>query len=318
MASKRFFVGDTAIFEASIFEDDGVTPSEPISSTWQITDPDGVHLVLPDAPADPAEGDIVILNQNQTVGGDPYLAWDVLTWNGSVWSKVAEAVNDLDGNDATFRLPAVVVTKSGLYQGRVKFTMDNDDVRSEIEKIEVIDPFNDIGITDRDNVIDGAWMKIEDAFDSELGGPHLRDRTLAIFDKQKMAALLPDAIYKINATYQPATSYTDENFPYLPHGPLLSQALLVQTIKHLIRSYTEQPLAVGGANISYFDRRDYQQRWQAVLEIEERQLMEWLDLFKRDLMGFGTGALLIGGYQSAYAHAPRWMRARYPRIVPYW
>lgn len=107
--------------------------------------------------------------------------------------------------------------------------------------------------------VERTWLKLEDLFDSELGGPHLRDRTLANFDMPKMARLLPDALYAIGATYSPIVTYTEENFPFDAHAPLAGQALLVETIRHLMRSYVEQPLPVG-SNITYFDRRDYLNR----------------------------------------------------------
>jgi hypothetical protein len=102
-------------------------------------------------------------------------------------------------------------------------------------------------------------MKLEDLFDSELGGPHLRDRTLANFDKPKMANLLPDALYSIGATFSPAVIYTEASFPFTEHSSLAAQSLLVESIRHLMRSYVEQPLPVG-SNVTYFDRRDYLQR----------------------------------------------------------
>ena len=58
-----------------------------------------------------------------------------------------------------------------------------------------------------------AWLKLEDCFDSELGGPHLRDRTLANFDKTKMAGLVSSALYNIGATLAPAQTYTNDTFP---------------------------------------------------------------------------------------------------------
>ena len=159
-------------------------------------------------------------------------------------------------------------------------------------------------------------MKLEDLWDSDLGGPHLRDATKAIFDREKIRRLLPDALYNINNVYQPATGFDETTFPYQNHRPLLAQALLVESIGHLMRAYVEQPLPAG-ANVSYFDRRDYLQRWQMILQMELDKLNRWLDLFKRDLMGLGYSAMLVGGYASYPSRVPRYMRGRYPYIVRY-
>jgi hypothetical protein len=202
----------------------------------------------------------------------------------------------------------------GLYTGQITFVLADSSRRSVVSQFEVIDPLQttEDATTPLESVIDRAWMKLEDLFDSDLGGPWLRDRTLSIFDREKLARLLPDALYNINNSYQPALGYDDNNFPFTQHSPLLSQALLVESIYHLMRSYVEQPAPLGGGNITYFDRRDYLSRWQSILQGEEDKLNKWLDLFKRDQMGFGSGAILVGGYASFAARYPRYIRGRYP------
>ncbi len=94
---------------------------------------------------------------------------------------------------------------------------------------------------------------------------------MAIFDKTKMNHLLPDALYNIGATFTPIVTYTEENFPFDQHSVLAEQSLLVESIRHLIRSYVEQPLPVG-SNVTYFDRRDYMNRWQSILQLEMDKL----------------------------------------------
>jgi hypothetical protein len=209
-------------------------------------------------------------------------------------------------------------TAPGLYYTNVQFTLEDGTKHSVPGSFEIVDPMeSSSAATDpnsADAAVDHAWMKLEDLFDSSLGGPYMRDRTLAQFDREKMKRLLPDAIYTINNTYQPATSYDPTSFPYDIHLPLVSQAVLTQSIRHLMRSYVEQPNPLGGAQIGYFDRRDYLNRWQQILFIEEKQLNDWLDLFKRDLMGFGQTSTLVGGYASFYGRYPRYMRGRYPYV----
>lgn len=203
----------------------------------------------------------------------------------------------------------------GTYASQITFTLDDGNRKSTVVNFEVFDPLeqSDVLTTGEQAAIERAWMKLEDIFDSEFGGPHLRDRTEKQFNSQKLALLLPDALYGINQTYQPITNFTDISFPWDAHTPLAAQALLVESIYHLVRSYTEQPAPVG-SNVTYFDRRDYLSRWQSVLTLEEQKLLTWLDLFKRDQLGYSSTATLLGGYAGTYARPPRYMRGRYPYI----
>lgn len=207
----------------------------------------------------------------------------------------------------------------GQYLSQITFTLEDGTSRSTILSFEVIDPLESTFDSDNpiDKTVDRAWMKLEDLFDSEIGGPHLRDRTMASFNRDKMARLLPDALYNINNFYQPASGYDETTFPYDQHSPLLAQALLVETIYHLIRSYAEQPQPAGAGTPTYFDRRDYVNRWQAILQTEETRLNAWMDLFKRGDMGFGTTSILVGGYASYSNRYPRYMRGRYPYVYRY-
>lgn len=207
---------------------------------------------------------------------------------------------------------------AGNYNAQVTFTLQDGSKRSTVLSFEVVDPLETTSQaeTPQEVVVDRAWMKLEDLFDSELGGPHLRDRTLAHFDREKLKRMIPDALYNINHYYQPATGYTEDNWP-TEHSPLLSQALLIEGIRHLIRSYVEQWVPGGPGTPSYFDRRDYLARWQSVLTSEETRLNMWLDLFKQGEMQFGQSSLLVGGYASFGSKAPRYMRGRYPYIARY-
>jgi len=139
---------------------------------------------------------------------------------------------------------------------------------------------------------------------------------MADFDKTKLSKLLPDALYNIGATFTPIIEYTEENFPFDHHSVLAGQALLVETIRHLMRSYVEQPLPVG-SNVTYFDRRDYLNRWQSILQMEVDKLSAWIDLFKQGQYAFGSTAMLVGGYNSPAYRIPRYMRGRYPYQIRY-
>lgn len=204
----------------------------------------------------------------------------------------------------------------GVYTGQITFTLPDTTKRSSIVSFEVVDPLETTNqsSTPIDGAVDFAWMKLEDMFDSQLGGPYLRDVTKNGFDREKLKRFLPSALYYVNNYYQPATGYDDTTFPFDQHTPLLAQALLVEGIRHLMRSYVEQPSPAGPGQPSWFDRRNYLDRWKIVLQDELNTLNMWLDLFKRDQMGFGDTSILVGGYASYTNRVPRYMRGRYPYI----
>jgi hypothetical protein len=136
------------------------------------------------------------------------------------------------------------------------------------------------------------------------------------FNKDKLALLLPDALYLVNNEYQPITNFTEENWPE-EHIPLASQALMVEGIYHLIRSYVEQPLPSGGT-LNWYDRRDYVTRWQSVLQKEEDKLMHLADKFKLAFTGFGATSMIVGGYATPITRMSRFWRTRYPRYIGPW
>lgn len=269
----RLYKGDTAIIEASLFDDSGVNVLDATSVEYLVKKPDG-----------------------------------------TTYDSGSTAIN------TTFVSIAFAdTTLPGQYVTQVTFTLPDASRRSTVISFEVEDPLETTFDSDNDidKTVDRAWMKLEDLFDSELGGPHLRDRTMASFDREKMKRLLPDALYNINNYYTPSTGYDETTFPFAQHSPLLAQALLVETIYHLMRSYTEQAQPAGAGMPTYFDRRDYLNRWQSVLTGEENRLNMWMDLFKREQMGFGSSSLLVGGYASYTSRYPRYMRGRYPYIYRY-
>jgi len=95
--------------------------------------------------------------------------------------------------------------------------------------------------------LDLAWLKVEDGFDSLPGGPYLLDITRKSFNQQKSSLLMPFALQRINYTFpNPSTPIFDlVSFPWTDHHTLMAQALTLEIIQHLIRSYSEVPLPVG-------------------------------------------------------------------------
>jgi len=275
--ADKVYIEDSAVLEASIDFDDPEAAANAVDVNWTIVKPDGTTLAT-------------------TVG------------------------TILLGNDVTGVVPGTDIDQTGLWRARAKFDLDDGTTRSVLINFEVIDPLEPIAQpTDNTTawVVDHAWMKLEDLFDSELGGPWLDDRSTRDSIKSKLPRFLPDAMYYINNDSQPVTSFDETSFPYQQHKALLAQGLLVEAIYQLMRSYVEQPQPVG-QSITYFDRRDYLQRWQSVLTLEEQKLQKLVDIFKLQYMNFGSSAILVGGYASSLVRTPAAYRTRYPRyVMPY-
>jgi hypothetical protein len=147
------------------------------------------------------------------------------------------------------------------------------------------------------SIVDDTWIKFADLFDSPEGGPNLQTYYQTHFSRNRIAQLLKTAVGLLNTTAQPFQSYSIDvpgQFPIQQWGPLLGQALYVEVLKHLIRSYVEQPAFVGGS-VTRLDRRDYMDRWQSVLDEERKQLKSQLDIFKISNMGLGKPKVLVSG-----------------------
>jgi hypothetical protein len=153
--------------------------------------------------------------------------------------------------------------------------------------------------------VDGVWYKFADGFDSALGGPHLQMYMQSTFGRETVASMLSSAMGMLNTTSQPYQSYgvfpPATPFPMEPWGPLLDTALTIEVIKHLMRSYVEQPEAVG-VQQARLDRRDYLQRWQTILDIEVQELNNQLPIWRISNMNLGYTAVVVdGGY---YGRSP--------------
>jgi hypothetical protein len=150
------------------------------------------------------------------------------------------------------------------------------------------------------DLVEQTVLRLADLIDSPGGGPNLTTYVQSKFGRGRVAELMRIALGRMNTMAQPFSTFTLDGqggalFPTAQWGPLLGTLTWIETLKHLIRSYTEQPNFIGSGNISRLDRRDYVQRWRDVLMDEEKAAQAQLDVFKISQMGLGRPAVLISG-----------------------
>lgn len=188
-------------------------------------------------------------------------------------------------------------TAPGVYTAVASFELINGDKRSERIRFQIVDPFDPPAPSGEEVLSDAVWTMLEDCFDSEHGGPWLREATLTYFNHSKIPFFIPFALLEINYT-QPITELGLVDFTLEHNGqpnpslPILAYGTLIQVIHHLMRSYVEQPTPQG-ADVVYEDRRDYLQRWASILQMLVPDYQRWLILWKRQFLNLGKSALLV-------------------------
>ena len=120
---------------------------------------------------------------------------------------------------------------------------------------------------------------------------------------------MPDVLLDINVQ-QPVTSYIESSFPWTERDgtAFFGYGLFVATLRHLMRSYTEQP-NVMNSSVGYFDRTRYQQAWGAIYAIELPEWQRMRELWKRAELDISRGSLLVGNKAGRLMNGG--MRARY-------
>lgn len=213
---------------------------------------------------------------------------------GGVGGLTGELVDDGEGR---ILVAAAYQSAEGQYHAIAKFVFGPDadpdswQTRSVPVDYDVVDPFALSGSTPVDPAVDACWDRLADLFDSEDGGPWLRDMTMGRFDKTRIRQFTSDVFFDINGQ-MPATSYDPATFDYSKWDgqALVAQGLLVHTIRHLMRSYIEQPDMVNSP-VGYADRKRYLDAWSALYTIEAQRYDRMLELFKRRLFDQGTRGL---------------------------
>lgn len=190
-------------------------------------------------------------------------------------------------------------TQTGVYRTQAQFTLATGEIRSVILTFSVVNPFADEPApTPIQLVTQAVWMRLEDLFDSVAGGPWLREQTMYNFDENKIAQFVPEALLDINVQ-MPPTQYPLDFFTTWtttpgdnPNMPILVKATLVLVVRHLMRSYVEQPRPQGG-QVVWHDRTQYTQMWGQVYQYELADFKEALRLWKRTTLNLGRSSMSV-------------------------
>ena len=187
--------------------------------------------------------------------------------------------------------------EAGQYLVQAQFTLVTQEIKSVMVNFTVDDPFHIPPPTEAQLVAEEVWLRFEDSFDSVEGGPILRDYTLSHFDLKKIERFIPEALLEINVQ-MPPTQYSISYFATRSGDgeinqlmPLLSNGVMCSVLRHMIRSYIEQPVPQG-AQIAYEDRTRYAQAWQTAYATERENWISMVRLYKRQELRLGHSALL--------------------------
>lgn len=203
-------------------------------------------------------------------------------------------------------------TVEGQYKAIATFSYDDGTLTNLTKSMpcdyEVSDPFVRAGSSPADGAVKQCWTFLEDCFDSEWGGPWLRDMTLAVFDQTKVRALIPQVFLDIN-NQMPFTNYNETSFPWTGGDgeALFAEGLLVASLRHLMRAYTEQPDVVSSP-VAFMDRKRYQQAWKAQYDVEMEQWKKWLNRWKLQQYDLSHSSLLLASKSGRFLPGP--MRTR--------
>ena len=169
-------------------------------------------------------------------------------------------------------------------------------------------------------IVGQIWVKLADLFDSRLGGPHLQEYYQSHFGPERIAQLMPFALSRITSRVQESTQLQpvgEDGYPYADWSGILAQSLWIETLKHLARSYIEQPIAQG-VPVARLDRTAYARAWQELVDAEMREFEEMLDVFQMSMLGLGALSLIVSGGVYGKMSPPLNMpaRGRHPVMPP--
>lgn len=188
--------------------------------------------------------------------------------------------------------------RRGLLSVEWSYTVDGTDFtfQDNMQILEQMPNYENLNDATKLMVEQASWF-FADLFDSTTGGPWLQENFQTHFDYDRIAFLLRVAAMKFNVIGYPVTHYgvstQDKSIPS-NFTDIMLWGTKLEVIRHLITSYVEQPDFRNIAT-TYTDRRDYMQRWQAVLTDEKPEYEKAVKMAKRSLLKLGRGSILVAG-----------------------
>lgn len=202
-----------------------------------------------------------------------------------------------------YMLPTQYTQQRGLLQAVWTYTYEGSQARFE-EFFQVLDHmplYAALSPAER-GIVERVNWRFGDLFDNTASdGPSFFEEFQTHWGYERITQLMVIALNKINAMGQPLTSYrvgiqpgnTGKRLGDKWHF-LLEFATYIETLRHFIRTYVEQP-TIDGSTVTSVNRRDYMQRWRDVLQDEKGDLDAMVAQFKRAHRGLGRGALVVDG-----------------------
>jgi len=143
--------------------------------------------------------------------------------------------------------------------------------------------------------VDNVYARVSDAFDSTSGGPYLWETLTGTFNPWEVISrmMMTEAISYINLYMPPALELDPTKVPQ-KWQPLHEKCTYFHFLKHLSRSYIEQP-DTPGVNVPRLDRRRYRDEWKREAQDEQRELDNMLRQLKRDYLTKSRKLLVSGG-----------------------
>lgn len=228
-------------------------------------------------------------------------------------SSVTVSMQTLDGTATVFSrsatnpapgvyqttLSSLETASPGIYRITFNYTISSvPQVYVGLLEVGVSSPAYDVLPSTMKGVVEQVWIRFADLFDSPSGGPHLQVYFQTRFTRNRMAQLLQMAMNKLNTISQPQMTFTLDpagpQFPLAQFAGVLDSALYIEALKHLIRSYVEQPMPEN-VQVARQDRRDYMDRWERVLQMELNDFTRQSEIFKMAYMGLSKPRVLVSG-----------------------
>lgn len=252
----------------------------------------GFQIYINDALGDPDPGSVQALVYKRTNFNDSNTLGDLVP-TPPIDHEDIGVFSMVLGPEITDSLGHITIQWTYLVDGETYEFWDYYQIREQMPIYDTLSE-NERGIVSMVNLM------FADLYDSVDGGPHLKEEFQTHFGTETIARCLVLAGNRLNTTSQPYTSYvvgdgySGQRFPQ-EALPLLIQATYLEVLRHLVRSYVEQPNVSGGPGVAFLDRRDYMDRWRTVLNDEKEDFEKAVRSFKRGLLGLGGGSLIVAG-----------------------